>query len=46
MVMGTRDFQGIVIGRGALIKPWIFTEIDEKRHWDIRSSERLDVIKK
>ncbi|KAM7352806.1 dihydrouridine synthase 3 [Cochliomyia hominivorax] len=36
----------VMIGRGALIKPWIFKEIKEQKNWDPSSAERFEIMRK
>lgn len=40
------SISGVMIGRGALIKPWIFQEIKEQRPMDPSSGERFEMLKR
>lgn len=43
-VNANEAIDSVMVARGALIKPWIFQEVDAQQHLDKTSSERLDIL--
>lgn len=46
MHLQEQQCDSVLIGRGALIKPWVFSEIRDKQHYDMPATERLDLLRK
>uniref|UniRef100_A0A182K9P4 tRNA-dihydrouridine(47) synthase [NAD(P)(+)] n=1 Tax=Anopheles christyi TaxID=43041 RepID=A0A182K9P4_9DIPT len=40
------NIAGVMVGRGALIKPWVFQEIKEQKALDPSSGERFEMLKR
>ncbi|KAK6890096.1 tRNA-dihydrouridine(47) synthase [NAD(P)(+)] [Candida tropicalis] len=44
--VNTDGIDSVMVARGALIKPWIFEEVEAQQYLDKSSSERLDMLGK
>ena len=44
--VNTDGIDSVMVARGALIKPWIFEEVEAQQYLDKSSSERLDILGK
>lgn len=44
--MGTSGVQAVMVGRGALIKPWIFQEFHDGREWQPSAQDRIAVYRR
>ncbi|AQZ13694.1 DUS3 (YLR401C) [Zygosaccharomyces parabailii] len=44
-INSSEAIDSVMVARGALIKPWIFEEVDAQQHLDKSSTERLDILK-
>ncbi|CDO92154.1 unnamed protein product [Kluyveromyces dobzhanskii CBS 2104] len=40
-----KNMDSVMVARGALIKPWIFEEVDAQQYMDKSATERLEILK-
>lgn len=40
-----KNIDSVMVARGALIKPWIFEEVEAQQHLDKSSTERLEILR-